>query len=186
MLALEQFGARWRLTIQFSVAVRRTAAIYKWSVVGCRPAESRSAFSDASYVYWHCLPVARLSWHQPRSRKSAAAGLLLWARQAGDIDRSLHGAQQRGVRRANAGSAALSAYVWNWTQNCLRLCGAVPWRYTRKKLLSIDDLGQTTRAGLRRCCCLRRRYAVRLAALADRCVTTSQWKPTTTAISHCS
>ena len=30
---------------------------------------------------------------------------------AGDIDRLLHGAQQRGVRRANAGSATLSAYV---------------------------------------------------------------------------
>jgi len=38
-------------------------------------------------------------------------GLLLWARPAGDIDRLLHGAQQRGVRRANAGSATLSAYV---------------------------------------------------------------------------
>jgi len=40
-----------------------------------------------------------------------AAGLLLWARPAGDIDRLLHGAQQRGMRRANAGSATLSAYV---------------------------------------------------------------------------
>jgi len=30
---------------------------------------------------------------------------------AADIDRLLHGAQQRGVRRANAGSATLSAYV---------------------------------------------------------------------------
>jgi len=37
--------------------------------------------------------------------KPAAAGLLLWARRAGDIDRLL---QQR---RANAGSATLSAYI---------------------------------------------------------------------------
>jgi len=33
------------------------------------------------------------------------AGSLLWARSAGDIDRLLHGAQQRGMRRTNAGSA---------------------------------------------------------------------------------
>ena len=38
-------------------------------------------------------------------RKATAAGLLLWARQAGDIDRL----QQQ--RRANAGSATWSAYV---------------------------------------------------------------------------
>jgi len=44
------------------------------------------------------------------SSKPAAAGLLLWARPAGDIDQLLHGTQQRGVRRANAG-ATLSAYV---------------------------------------------------------------------------
>ena len=35
---------------------------------------------------------------------TAAAGLLLWARRAGDINRLLHG------RRANTGSAMLSAY----------------------------------------------------------------------------
>ena len=40
-----------------------------------------------------------------RSPHAAAAGLLLWARRAGDIDRLL---QQR---RANAGSTTLSAYV---------------------------------------------------------------------------
>jgi len=34
-----------------------------------------------------------------------------FAAVAGDIDRLLHGAQQRGLRRANAGSATLSAYV---------------------------------------------------------------------------
>ena len=33
------------------------------------------------------------------------AGSLLWARSAGDIDRLLHGAQERGMRRTNAGSA---------------------------------------------------------------------------------
>ena len=46
------------------------------------------------------------------SSKPAAAGLLLWARRAGDIDRSL---QQR---RANAGSPTLSAYVGSWSQTC--------------------------------------------------------------------
>ena len=40
-----------------------------------------------------------------------AAGLLLWARPAGDIDRLLHSAQQQGMQQANAGSATLSAYV---------------------------------------------------------------------------
>jgi len=39
--------------------------------------------------------------------------LLLWARQAGDIDPLL---QQR---RVNAGSATLSAYVGGWTQDLL-------------------------------------------------------------------
>jgi len=37
--------------------------------------------------------------------QSASAGLLLWARRTGDIDRLLH------QRRPNAGSATLSAYV---------------------------------------------------------------------------
>jgi len=40
------------------------------------------------------------------SSKLAAVGLLPWALQAGDIDRLLHG-----QRRANAGSATLSACV---------------------------------------------------------------------------
>jgi len=43
--------------------------------------------------------------------KPAAAGLLLWARPTGVIDRLLHGAQHCGVRRTNAGSATLAAYV---------------------------------------------------------------------------
>jgi len=43
-------------------------------------------------------------------RKPAAAGLLLWARRAEDIDRLSHASAQR-LRRANAGSATLSAYV---------------------------------------------------------------------------
>ena len=45
------------------------------------------------------------------SRKPAAAGLLLLARPAGDIDGLLQGAQQHRVRPMNAGSATLSAYV---------------------------------------------------------------------------
>jgi len=43
--------------------------------------------------------------------KPAVADLLLLPRPAGDTNRLLHGAQQRGVRRANAGSATLSAYA---------------------------------------------------------------------------
>jgi len=54
-----------------------------------------------------CLSVR--AW--AHGRKPAAVGLLLWARPAGYIDRLLRDAQQRGVRRANAGSAMLSAYV---------------------------------------------------------------------------
>ena len=46
---------------------------------------------------------------------AAAAGLLLWAQRAEDVDRLL---QQR---RANVGSATLSAYVGSWTQTCLIL-----------------------------------------------------------------
>jgi len=46
------------------------------------------------------------------SRPASAAGLLLWARRARDIDRLLHGQQQprrsSGVRQANVGSATLS------------------------------------------------------------------------------
>ena len=38
----------------------------------------------------------------------AAVGLLLWAQQAGDIDRRLPGSQQQ--RRANVGSVMLSTY----------------------------------------------------------------------------
>jgi len=52
------------------------------------------------------LVTVRLSvTTQAQGSKLAAAGLLLWARQAGDTDRLL----QR--RRANAGSGTLSACV---------------------------------------------------------------------------
>jgi len=43
------------------------------------------------------------------SSKPSVAGLLLLARLAGVISRLLHGAQQRGVWRAHAGSAMLLA-----------------------------------------------------------------------------
>ena len=51
-----------------------------------------------------CLPQGYRAPASAHSRK-CVAGLLLWARRAGDIDRLL---QQR---RAKAGSATLSAYV---------------------------------------------------------------------------
>jgi len=53
-----------------------------------------------------------------RTSHTVAAGLLLWNRRAGDIDRLLHGGQaggqqqprrSSGVRRPNADSATLSA-----------------------------------------------------------------------------
>ena len=47
------------------------------------------------------------------SSKPAAAGLPVWDRRTKDIDRLL---QQR---RANTGSATLSAYVGSWTKSCL-------------------------------------------------------------------
>ena len=73
------------------------------------------------YLSGVCSPVSpsvRLyvpAW--AHSSKPAAAGLLLWARPAGDNDQLLHGTQQRRVRWANAG-ATLSAYVGSWTQTC--------------------------------------------------------------------
>jgi len=63
---------------------------------------------------WHCwsLCICRAS---PSTRPSVSLSqqqsLLLRARPAGDIGRLLHGAQQRGVRRANAGSATLGLYL---------------------------------------------------------------------------
>jgi len=51
------------------------------------------------------------------THSAAAAGLLLWARRPGDIDRLLHGrrsaaaAPQHGRAAANAGSGTLSADV---------------------------------------------------------------------------
>jgi len=47
--------------------------------------------------------------------KYTAAGLLLWARWAGDISTSCCCSS---VRQANVGSATLSAYVSSWTQTC--------------------------------------------------------------------
>jgi len=59
------------------------------------------------YVTVPCPSVRPSVPARAHSSITAAAGLLLWARQAGDIDRLLHG------RRApvNAGSATLSACV---------------------------------------------------------------------------
>ena len=60
-----------------------------------------------------CLTVARpsvcLSVCHIRSLYAAAAGLLLWARRAGYIERLLHGRRSAVLRRPNAGSAKLSA-----------------------------------------------------------------------------
>jgi len=50
------------------------------------------------------------------SSKPVAAGLLLWARLAGNVARLL----QR--RCANAGGATLSAYVGSWTRSCFVGC----------------------------------------------------------------
>ena len=55
------------------------------------------------------IPLSVQAWAYNSSRP-AAAGLLLWARRAGDIDRLL----QRRRRATNAGSATLSAYVVSW------------------------------------------------------------------------
>ena len=65
-------------------------------------------------IYWHC-------WHCPHSSKPTAAGLLLWAQQAGDMDQLL---QQR---RVNVGSATLSACVGSWTQTHLHCCVCCRW-----------------------------------------------------------
>jgi len=54
----------------------------------------------------HMLGVPR-----PSGRPSISGSQVCCCGPAGDVDRLLHGAQQRGVRRANAGSATLSAYV---------------------------------------------------------------------------
>jgi len=62
-------------------------------------------------------PSARLCVCPIRPLHAAAAGLLLWVRRAGNIDRL---PQQQ---RANAGSAMLSAYVCSWTQSCSELYG---------------------------------------------------------------
>jgi len=63
-----------------------------------------------------CVSV-RLSFCPIRPLQQRAAGLLLWARRAGDIDRLLHGRRRSSTgaaaRRAaeDAGSATFSAYV---------------------------------------------------------------------------
>ena len=63
-----------------------------------------------------CVSV-RLSVCPIRPLQQRAAGLLLWARRAGDIDRLLHGRRRSSTRAAarraaeDAGSATFSAYV---------------------------------------------------------------------------
>ena len=71
------------------------AQIYYWHC----PHSMRSKVCETVQCPSLCLSVC-LSQHGP------AAGPA-----AGDIDRLLHGALQQGVRRANAGSATMSAYV---------------------------------------------------------------------------
>jgi len=78
--------------------------------------------------YWHCLHSMRSRVYESVRRPSVrlsvslsvclvpasatAAKFAAVARPEGDpIDRLLHGVQQRGMWRANAGSATLSAYV---------------------------------------------------------------------------
>jgi len=56
-----------------------------------------------------CLSVSLSVKAWSHSSKPADTSLLLWVRLAGDINRLLQGARQRGVRQANAGSATLSA-----------------------------------------------------------------------------
>jgi len=55
-----------------------------------------------AYLDWDCTHTMQSRVYAtvgcPSVCSSAAAGLLLWARPAGDIDRLLHGAQQRGRR----------------------------------------------------------------------------------------
>ena len=58
-----------------------------------------------------CICRASVCLSHSPSLQQHAAGLLLWAQPAGDIDQLLHGAQQCSVWRVNAGSATLSAYV---------------------------------------------------------------------------
>ena len=79
----------------------------------CKVCEARA------YVWLSvCLPVSLSVCLSVRSiirpPHAAAAGLLLWARRPGDIDRLLH------CRRsaANAGSVTLSADVASSTQTC--------------------------------------------------------------------
>ena len=70
-------------------------------------------------------PSVCRSMGRAHSSKPAAAGLLLWTRRAGDIDRLL---QQR---RPNAGSATLSAYAGSWTQTCYIEVGTINQFYWR-------------------------------------------------------
>ena len=57
-----------------------------------------------------CLSVCPII----RPPYAAKAGLLLWARQPGDVDRLLHGRRSA----ANASGVTLTADVGSWTQTC--------------------------------------------------------------------
>jgi len=78
-----------------------------------------------SQLFWHCpysmrsrvyetvrCPSLSVCPHWAHSSKPGAAGLLLCARRAGDIDRLLHGRRSA----ANVNSATLPAYVGSWTR----------------------------------------------------------------------
>ena len=77
-------------------------------------------YISAPGCFWHRLSIP------------AAAGLLLWARQAGDIDREPQG-RRLAAAAAIAGSATLSTYVGSSAQTCL--APQCPWT------LSIDSRG---------------------------------------------
>ena len=64
-----------------------------------------------THVVWF-IGTARIACGaESMKRHGVRPSVPAWTPAGGDIDRLLHGAQQRGVRRANAGSATLSAYV---------------------------------------------------------------------------
>jgi len=69
-----------------------------------------------------CPSVCRLLSVCPFRPPHAAAGLLLWARRPGDIDRLLHGkGPAASSSHIAASNATLSAGVRSWTPTCLNL-----------------------------------------------------------------